>query len=206
MVALSQDHARRSGARAYVYNGLDPADYRFQAVKDDYDLFLGRHHTAKGLSWAVEGARRAGRRLVVAGTWRTLPRPGVRILGRVGGARKRGLLAGAACLWMPARWDEPFGLTLIEALVSGTPVLGTRRGALPEIVSPDTGLLGDSVNELVSLRPAIGSLDPEACRARVLSLFTHRIMAEGYLALYREVVETGRIGGRPTGPYPPRPE
>jgi glycosyltransferase involved in cell wall biosynthesis len=199
MVALSRDHARRSGAIAYVYNGLDPADYRFRGVKDDYDLFLGRHHTTKGVQWAVEGARRAKRRLVVAGTWRTLFRPGVRTLGPIGGERKRELLAGASCLWMPARWNEPFGLTLIEAMVSGTPVLGTHRGALPEIVSPDTGLLGDSVDDLVSLRPGIAKLDPEACRARVMLWFTHRTMAEGYLALYREVVETGRIVGRAVG-------
>ncbi|HEV8195621.1 MAG TPA: glycosyltransferase [Gemmatimonadales bacterium] len=195
MVALSQDHARRSGARAWVYNGLDPADYRFRAPKDDYDLFLGRHHTAKGLSWAVAGARRAGHRLVVAGTWRTLPRPGVRIVGRIGGDRKRDLLAGAACLWMPARWDEPFGLTLIEAMVSGTPVLGTRRGALPEIVSPETGSLGDSVEDLVRLRPGIAQIDPEACRARVLARFTHRTMAESYVALYGGVVSGVRGEG-----------
>jgi glycosyltransferase involved in cell wall biosynthesis len=193
MVALSRDHARRSGASAFVYNGLDPADYRFQAAKDDYDLFLGRHHTAKGLHWAVEGTRRARRRLVVAGTWRSLFRPRVHTVGRVGGERKRALLAGAACLWMPARWDEPFRLTLIEAMVSGTPVLGTRRGALPEIVTPDTGLLGDTVDELVGLRPRIEQLDPEACRARVLARFTHRTMAEGYAELYRKVRD-GRWG------------
>jgi glycosyltransferase involved in cell wall biosynthesis len=200
MVALSQDHARRSGAQAYVHNGLDPADYRFRAAKGDYDLFLGRHHTAKGLQWAVEGARRARRRLVVAGTWRTLLRPGVRTVGRVGGERKRELLAGAACLWMPARWDEPFGLTLIEAMVSGTPVLGTHRGALPEIVSPEVGRLGDTVEELAALRPGIAALDPQACRARVLAKFTHRTMAEAYLALYRRVMD-----GLPVR-RPPHPE
>lgn len=193
MVALSRDHAERSGARAWVYNGLDPADYRFRSAKDDYDLFLGRHHTAKGVHWAVEGARKARKRLVVAGTWRTLLRPGVRTLGAVGGERKRNLLAGAACLWMPARWDEPFGLTLIEAMVSGTPVLGTHRGALPEIVTPDTGLLGDTVDELVALRPSIAALHPEACRARVEQHFTHRVMAQGYLNLYREVIEGGLL-------------
>lgn len=196
MVGVSRDHAARSGAAAFVYNGLDPAEYRFRAAKEAYDLFLGRLHSAKGWQWAVEGARRAGRRLVVAGGLKTLFRRGVRTVGRVSGARKRELLAGAACLWMPARWDEPFGLTLIEAMVSGTPVLGTRRGALPEIVSPDTGALGDTLDELVAARPGLARLDPEACRARVLELFTHRAMAESYLRLYREVVNTGLIGER----------
>lgn len=194
MVALSRDHAARSGAAAFVYNGLDPSEYRFRATKEHYDLFLGRLHTAKGWQWAVEGARRAHRPLVVAGGLKSMFRRGVRTMGRVGGDRKRELLAGAACLWMPARWDEPFGLTLIEAMVSGTPVLGTRRGALPEIVSSATGALGDTLDELVAARPSIMRIEPEACRERVRSMFTHRTMAEGYLKLYREVTESGRIG------------
>lgn len=191
MVALSADHARRSGAAAYVHNGLDPADYGFSRTKAGYDLFLGRLHSAKGWQWAVQGARRAGRRLIVAGGWKPVFRRGVRVIGRVGGGRKRDLLAGAECLWMPARWDEPFGLTLIEAMVSGTPVLGTRRGALPEVVSEATGLLGDTLDELVALRGKIGGIDPDACRARVMAHFTHRTMAEGYLRLYQSVVRRG---------------
>ena len=205
MVGLSRDHATRSGAAAYVYNGLDPTEYRFRADKEAFDLFLGRLHRAKGWRWAVDGARRSGHRLVVAGGLRSLFRRGVRTVGKVGGAQKRELLAAAACLWMPALWDEPFGLTLIEAMVSGTPVLGTRRGALPEIVSPDTGALGDTLDELVAARPGLARIDPEACRARVLSLFTHRKMAEGYVALYRLIRESGDLGIRGTGSQPLNP-
>jgi glycosyltransferase involved in cell wall biosynthesis len=196
MVCLSADHAARSGATAFVYNGLDPAEYHFRSHKADFDLFLGRLHSAKGWQWAVEGAQRAGRRLVVAGGWKPVFHRGVRVVGRVGGDRKRALLAGAACLWMPARWDEPFGLTLIEAMVSGTPVLGTRRGALPEVVSADCGALGDTLEELIALRAGIAAIDPEACRNRVLERFTHRTMAEAYLRLYREVSERGRLGSQ----------
>jgi glycosyltransferase involved in cell wall biosynthesis len=195
MVALSADHARRSGAAAWVHNGLDPADYRFEPRKEGFDLFLGRLQSAKGWRWAVAGARRAGRPLVIAGGWRPVLRRGVRMAGRVGGEQKRELLARAACLWMPAQWDEPFGLTLIEALASGTPVLGTRRGALPEIVAPDTGALGDTLDELVALRGStIPAIDPERCRAQVLARFTHRLMAERYVELYRRVMATGAVG------------
>ena len=196
MVALSADHARRSGAAAWVHNGLDPAEYRFEARKEGFDLFLGRLHSAKGWRWAVEGCRRAGRRLVVAGGWRPVFRRGVRVVGPVAGDRKRELLARAACSWTPAQWDEPFGLTLIEALVSGTPVLGTRRGALPEIVTAEAGALGDTMEELVALRSdRIPRIEPEACRTRVLTAFTHRTMAENYLELYRRVITTGSVGG-----------
>jgi glycosyltransferase involved in cell wall biosynthesis len=193
MVCLSADHATRSGGAAFVYNGLDPSDYRFRRDKQRFDLFLGRLHSAKGWRWAVNGARRAGKQLIVAGGWRPILRRGVRVVGPVGGARKAELLASAACLWMPAQWDEPFGLTLIEAMVSGTPVLGTRRGALPEIVSETTGALGDTLTELIALRPAIDRIDPDACRARVVEQFSHRTMAEGYLELYRQVITTGRL-------------
>jgi glycosyltransferase involved in cell wall biosynthesis len=193
MVCLSADHARRSGASRFVHNGLDPADYRFRAKKDGSDLFLGRLHSVKGWQWAVEGARRAGRKLVVAGGWKSLLRRGVRTVGPVDGEKKLALLSGADCLWMPARWDEPFGLTSIEAMASGTPVLGTRRGALPEIVSEETGALGETLDELVTLRPSLARIDPGACRRRVEQHFGHIGMAEKYVALYREVIDGGWI-------------
>ncbi len=190
-VALSADHAQRHGIERWVYNGLDPADYRFLAVKKDFDLFLGRLHSVKGWRWAVAGAHQANRNLVVAGGWRPSLRAGLRFAGEVGGAEKIALLAESACLWMPALWDEPFGLTSIEAMVSGTPVLGTRRGALPEIITPSSGALGDTLDELVALRPGLDALDPEAVRARVLDAFTHRTMATGYERLYREAIGRG---------------
>jgi glycosyltransferase involved in cell wall biosynthesis len=86
---------------------------------------------------------------------------------------------------MPAQWDEPFGLTTIEAMVSGTPVLGTRRGALPEIITPESGAMGDTLDELVALRPSLDALDPDAVRANVLERFTHVGMAGRYVEIYR---------------------
>jgi glycosyltransferase involved in cell wall biosynthesis len=193
VVFLSADHARRHGRGSFVYNGLDPSGCRFGATKASYDLFLGRLHRAKGVQWAIEGARRSGRRLVIAGGWRPSLSKGIRYVGQVGGERKAELLADAACLWMPAQWDEPFGLTLIEAMASGTPVLGTRRGALPEIVSPDVGALGDSLDELVALRPSCARCDPATCRARVERCFTHRTMAAEYLRMYHTLLSSGNL-------------
>jgi len=112
-------------------------------------------------------------------------------VGEVGGARKAELLANAACLWMPALWDEPFGLTLIEAMASGTPVLGTRRGALPEIVSAEVGALADSLDELVAYRPTLGRIDPGACRARVERHFSHHVMAAEYVRMFRGYLANG---------------
>jgi glycosyltransferase involved in cell wall biosynthesis len=188
---LSEDHARRHGGSCWVYNGIDPVDYHFRRSKDDYDLFLGRLHSVKGYRWAIEGAKRGRRRLVLAGGWRPSLSRWVRYVGKVGGDRKASLLAGARVLWMPALWDEPFGLTLIEALASGTPVLGTHRGSLPEVISPDVGALGDSVEELIALRPRLDTVEPEACRARLDRYFTHHAMAEGYLRVFRHYLSAG---------------
>lgn len=190
---LSRNHAQRHGGSAFVYNGVDPTDYTFRAHKDDYDLFLGRLHGVKGHRWAVSGAKRLRRRMLIAGGWRPSFSRYVRYVGRVGGTRKTELLAGARAFWMPALWDEPFGLTLIEALVSGTPVLGTMRGSLPEIVSPEVGALGDTLDELVERRAALDAIAPEACRAWVERHFTHHVMAEGYLRMFRHYLATGQL-------------
>jgi glycosyltransferase involved in cell wall biosynthesis len=199
-IYVSADHARRHGASAFVHNGVDPGEFVFRRAKGDYDLFLGRLHGLKGYRWAIEGARASGRRLVLAGGWRPSVRRGVRFVGSVDGAAKAEWLAGARCLWMPARWDEPFGLTAVEAMMSGTPVLGTRRGALPEVITPDVGALGDSVAELAALAHDIGRIDPLACRARAERHFSHRVMAERYLRMYQGFLETGSL---PEGVLPP---
>ena len=134
-VFLSANHAARNGSRVFVYAGLDPAEFRFQDRKEDYDFFIGRLHQAKGYHWAIEGAQRTGRRLILAGGWRPTWSRGIKYVGEVDGAKKTELLANARCLWIPALWDEPFGLTNIEALFSGTP--RTRHEAGRPARDPD---------------------------------------------------------------------
>lgn len=192
-IFVSADHARRHAASAFVYNGVDPSEFIFRSRKSGYDLFLGRLHGIKGYRWAIEGARRAGRRMIVAGGWRLSLRRGLRFVGSVDGQRKADLLANAACLWMPALWDEPFGLTLVEAMMSGTPVLGTRRGALPEIVSQEVGALGDTLDELIGLRLLIDGCDPEACRDRAVRCFSHIRMAQEYVRMYQRYLATNTL-------------
>jgi glycosyltransferase involved in cell wall biosynthesis len=192
-IFLSADHARRHGGSAFVYNGIDPSEFTFRSKKGDYDLFLGRLHRIKGYHWAVEGAKRAGRRLIVAGGWRPTLRRGLRFVGSVDGERKAELLAGAACLWMPALWDEPFGLTLVEAMMSGTPVLGTRRGALPEVITEEAGALGDTLDDLVRLRAEVLRRDPQACRTRAERWFSHTRMAQEYVRMYQHYLATNQL-------------
>jgi glycosyltransferase involved in cell wall biosynthesis len=200
-VFLSANHARRNGSKVFVYAGLDPAEFHFKDRKEDYDFFIGRLHHAKGYHWAIEGAQRTGRRLILAGGWRPTFARGIKYVGEVDGAKKVELLANARCLWMPALWDEPFGLTNLEALFSGTPVLGTRRGALPEILTPEVGALCDTLDDMVEASKTIDSRDPARCRAHAERYFTHLVMAEEYVRYYRYLQKTGALPeGRPT-PY-----
>ncbi len=191
-IFLSRDHARRYGSDTFVYNGLDPAEFFFRRRKEQWDLFLGRLHSAKGYQWAVEAAKRTGRRLIVAGGWRPTFAGPVKYVGEVDGGRKRALLARARCLWMPAQWDEPFGLTTIEALFSGTPVLATRRGALPEVLTPEVGAFADTLDAMIRAAESIGMRDPAACRAHAERYFSHLVMAQEYVRMYEAVRATGR--------------
>ncbi|MGH7700975.1 MAG: glycosyltransferase [Gemmatimonadales bacterium] len=197
-IFLSRDHARRHGSQTFVYNGLDPAEFIFRRRKEQWDLFLGKLHSSKGYHWAVEAAKQTGRRLIVAGGWRPTFTGTVKYVGEVDGKRKAALLARARCLWMPAQWDEPFGLPIIEALFSGTPVLGTPRGALPELVIDDVGALCDSLEAMIAAAAAIDTRSPEACRARAERHFTHLAMADEYVRMYRHLRDTGALPpGRP---------
>jgi glycosyltransferase involved in cell wall biosynthesis len=203
-IFLSRDHARRHGSEAFVYNGLDPAEYfarRFPKRRDQYDLFLGRLHRAKGYHWAVEAAKRTGHLLIVAGGWRPSFTGSIKYVGEVDGGTKAALLARARCLWNPAEWDEPFGLVTIEAFLSGTPVLGTQRGALPELITPDVGALCDTMEEMIAAAETIHTRRPDACRAHAERYFSHLVMAREYLRMYAGLLEAGVLPPGRATPY-----
>lgn len=196
-VFLSRDHAARHGGTTFVHNGLVSTEFTFRRRKEAWSLFLGRLHSAKGYHWAIEAAKRTGRRLILAGGWRPSFSNEIKYVGEVDDKQKAALLARARCLWTPALWDEPFGLASIEALFSGTPVIGTRRGALPEIITPDVGALGDTLEELVEASQEIHTRDPECCRARAERLFSHTAMARRYVHVYESLLTSGTLPACP---------
>lgn len=198
-IYVSADHASRHGGTSWVHNGVDPSEVVFQPSKQRFDLFIGRLHAAKGYHWAIAGAKRLDRDLVIAGARRPSFDRRIRYVGEVGGEVKVRLLADARMVWMAALWDEPFGITLIEAMGSGTPVLGTRRGALPEVITPDVGRLGTNLDELLALVPECEAIAPEACRARFEKHFTLQAMTGEYERLLQGYVATGTLpaGRRP---------
>ncbi|MGH3933967.1 MAG: glycosyltransferase [Pseudonocardiaceae bacterium] len=114
----------------------------------------------------------------------------VRWVGTVGGAARDELVASARAMVFPLLWDEPGGTAVVESLALGTPVIGLRRGCLPELVALGrTGLLASTVDELATLLPRARELDPQACRSEAAQRFTPAVMAEKYLQFYRALLD-----------------
>jgi len=180
-----------------IHNGLPVDGYPYRDTKDHFALFLGRMSPVKGAHLAIEAARDAGLRLVMAGKcnepherayfdrW-VRPRLSrdVAWLGEVDTARKKDLLSRASCLLFPIRWAEPFGLVMVEALACGTPVVALGAGAVPEVIEHGrSGLIGQRPEDLAELLSQVGDLDPAACRERAQS-FDVAAMVRRYEALY----------------------
>jgi glycosyltransferase involved in cell wall biosynthesis len=197
------------GALPPIHHGIDVAaiepDVRRHDSDDDegYVLFLGRFSPAKGADRAIQAALLAGRRLVLAGKvdaadtvhFRTTIEPWldgdrIRAVGEVGGETKRALLAGADALLFPIEWQEPFGLVMIEALATGTPVIGFRRASVPEVIRDGvTGFIVDDIEEMAKAIGRLGEIDRAVCRREAESRFSVRRMVDDVEEMYRTVVE-----------------
>jgi glycosyltransferase involved in cell wall biosynthesis len=196
-------------AHAVVHHGLDPGMYPGCGPGGDLAFFLGRLAWVKGPELAIEAARRAGLGIVVAGErhsgddapagWnREVLEPAlrarhVRWVRRADIETKRRLFARARALVVPIRWEEPFGLVMIESMLAGCPVIAYRRGAAPEIVEDgETGFLVDSVEEMAEALARSAHLDRVAIQARARRVFSAERMAAEYIAVYRAAGARGR--------------
>jgi glycosyltransferase involved in cell wall biosynthesis len=191
---------------ATIHHGLSLAEFPFDPVGSEDLLFFGRIHPDKGAAEAVEVARRVGRRLVMAGIVQDdgyhqreiAPAiDGDRVVygGPLGGEARVKALGSARALLHLINFDEPFGLSVIEALACGTPVIARNRGSMPELVEHGvTGFLVESVEEAVEAVARIDEIDRAACRASVAARFTVERMAELYLSLYRGLIRPSRRG------------
>ena len=185
---------------ATIHHGVALDEFPFDPDGSEDLLFFGRIHPDKGAAEAIEVARRAGRRLVMAGIVQdeeyhrrdVAPQvDGTRVVykGPVGGGERTRTLGAARALLHLINFDEPFGLSVIEALACGTPVVARRRGSMAELIDHGvTGFLVDDMDGAVEAVARIDEIDRAACRAAVADRFTVDRMADRYLALYRSLV------------------
>ena len=208
IIAISHHQAstaRGTPVAAVIHHGVDPERFPLGPGDGGYALFLGRMCPEKGVDAAIRVARRAGIPLRIAAKMgepaerfyfeqevRPLLGDGIEYVGEVGGADKLALLGGATCLLNPIAWPEPFGMVMVEALASGTPVVATPMGAVPEIVDDGvTGFVRSGVDCLAEAVLAAAHLDREACRRAVAGRFSAERMVDDHLAVYRSHVRGG---------------
>jgi len=200
-VAISEaDKSRELDYIATIHHGIDIAQFPFSGAHGEYLLFFGRIHPEKGVHEAIQVARRAGRKLVIAGIiqdreyFETQVEPyldgdGVEYLGTVGPAQRARVLGGALALLHLISFDEPFGLSLVEAMACGTPVIAFGRGSIPEILMDgETGYIVENIEHAARAVAAVQSLDRSVCREDVERRFSQTRMASDYVRVYRRIL------------------
>jgi glycosyltransferase involved in cell wall biosynthesis len=184
---------------ATVHHGIDVTAFPFCAEPEGYLLAFGRIHPDKGTADAIAIARRAGQRLVICGpvhdtgyhAERVAPHldgAAVRYLGNVGPRERARLLGGATALLHPVGFAEPFGLSVVEAMACGTPVVAYRRGSLPELV--EHGRTGYLVGDLEAAADAVGRaarLDRHEIHLTAARRFSAARMVDDYLRVYADI-------------------
>lgn len=186
-----------------VYNAIDPSRYPFESEKEDFLLTLGNLWAVKGHDIAIQVARRLEMKLVIAGkldsagvdffNQKVKPEIDNKLIffeGQVSQERKLDLFSKARAFLFPVRWEEPFGLVMVEAMACGTPVVGFRRGAVPEIVKDgETGYIVDTAEEMAEAVRRVDKIVPQKCREHVEERFSPQKMADDYISIYDEIGE-----------------
>ncbi len=200
----SISNADRDPGLSYLgttYNGIDPKEFTFTSRPGDYLVFLGRFHPEKGTHLAIEIAKEAGVRLKIAAIPQDeeyfqkevqphIDGDQIQFLGAVEREARNELLSNALALVHMTTRPERFGLTMIEAMACGTPVLGANMGSVPEVVADNvTGYVCNTVEEATTRVGDLHSLNRASCRARVDKHFTTEAMIDRYLAAYEKALE-----------------
>ena len=200
---VSISNADRAPELAYcgtVYHGIDLENFTFSEIPDDYLLFFGRIHHDKGAEEAVEIARRAGIRLVMAGVIQDpeyfaqkvephLEEGKVEYMGVAGPEERDRLMGGAVGLIHPINFNEPFGLSVVEANACGTPVIAFPKGSMPELIQDGVnGYLVEGVENAVLAVGRLNDVPRPSCREVVEKRFSQQRMTADYLALYKSIL------------------
>lgn len=187
---------------ATIYNGLGVNDFQFQSTPGDYLLYFGRIHHDKGTAEAIEIAARSKKKLLIAGIvqdsnyfeQRVKPFLSDQIvyLGEAGPEKRNELMKNALALLHPINFAEPFGMSVAEAMLCGTPVIAFNRGSMSElIIHEKTGFLVDSIGQAVDAVSEAGSINRYECRKWSEDQFSQKKMVNEYVKLYERVLGGG---------------
>ena len=205
VIAISRHQASEAegvAIAAVIHHGIDVERIPFGCGRGGYAAFLGRMHPSKGIEEAIVAARTTGMPLRIAAKMsepaereyfmaRVVPHLGgdIEYIGELGRAEKYNFLKDAVCLLNPIRWDEPFGMVMIEAMACGTPVVTSNRGSASEIVDEgETGFLCDDTDSLVKALRRVEALNRSRSREVVEQRFSSQRMAADHIALYHRAI------------------
>ena len=186
---------------ATVYHGINSESFTYNESKEDYLLFYGRIHPEKGTHTAIEIAKRSGMPLIIAGLVQNeyyysrdiaphVDGKNVRYVGNVTEKEGNNLLGRAKALLHPIYFEEPFGLSVAEAMMCGTPVIAHNRGSMAELI--ENGMTGFLVNTLENALEAVKRLDEIDtfyCRAHAAESFSIQAMVMNYLRVYSDILD-----------------
>lgn len=211
-VSISDNQRRDAPDLPYlttIHNGTDIKLFHFSEKHDDYLLFSGRITTEKGVREAIEVAKESKHKLLIIGPinhgsqdyFDRYVKPelneNILYLGRMDQDQLVKYYQKAKALLTPVQWEEPFGLTTIEAMACGTPVISLHRGAAPEIVEDGkTGFIVHGINEMVDAVGKIDQIKRHDCRKRVEDLFSYETMVNNYEAAFMNLLSSDE----PVGP------
>ncbi|MDT8400951.1 MAG: glycosyltransferase family 4 protein [Bacteroidales bacterium] len=189
---------------ATVYNGIDTDGFTFKKTSKDYLLFFGRIHPEKGTYESIQIAKKSGRKLIIAGLiqdkeyFENRIKPFINgddifYAGNSGPGERDKLLGEAYALLHPVSFEEPFGLSVAEAMMCGTPVIAFKLGSMPELIlNGETGFLVNTIEEAADAVANIKSIDRKYCREYAVSKFSRQKMVEGYIKVYEKILDIRR--------------
>jgi glycosyltransferase involved in cell wall biosynthesis len=188
-----------------IHHGIDIQQFDFQSQPDDILLFFGRIHNDKGARQAIEIARACNKKLILAGIIQDqayhdqyvgphIDNDKVIYVGSVGPVERNRLLGKACALLHPIQFDEPFGLSVIESMACGTPVIAFDRGSMPELIeNGKSGFLVNNVDEAIEMAAHIKELDRATCRCYVKRYFSVERMTHEYIQVYEKILDAQRL-------------
>lgn len=196
----NSDRSKELDYIATVYNGINDNDFAFRAEPAEYLLFFGRIHPEKGVYESIQIAKKSKRKLIISGLiqdeeyFDSKVKPFINdndivYVGNSGPDDRNKLLGGAFALLHPISFDEPFGLSVAEAMLCGTPVIAFNRGSMPELIlDGKTGFLVENIEEAAQAVKNIEQIKRKQCHEWAISKFTTQKMIDGYLKVYKEII------------------